>query len=261
MRFIVCLSPAQIPAVIPINYQYELASWLYKVIERADSDFSHWLHEQGYIQNGKRFKLFCFSNLKVRPFEVRGDRFVIKSRKVKLSLSFYMPPSAGTFIQGVLADQKVRLGDKKSQAEFRLESIQRLPEPDWQPRMQFRAGSPICVTAQLPDEKYAKFLSPQDRDDYGERLFRNLLNKYCALPDHDPAQAAQWEQELPSWTFRVLGSRLKSKKITIAGIDTIGWLYDFEVEAPVELIKIGYGAGWGGKSSMGFGWVEAKSDR
>jgi CRISPR-associated endoribonuclease Cas6 len=33
---------------IPINYQYELSSWIYKVIERADAQYSDFLHNKGF---------------------------------------------------------------------------------------------------------------------------------------------------------------------------------------------------------------------
>lgn len=48
---------------LPLNYQYEFASWIYKTIHGGSPGFSKWLHEQGYTSGHKTFKLFTFSNL------------------------------------------------------------------------------------------------------------------------------------------------------------------------------------------------------
>ncbi len=50
--------------VLPLNYQYPLSAWIYKVLENGDHDFSKFLHEHGYRHDSnKAFKLFTFSNL------------------------------------------------------------------------------------------------------------------------------------------------------------------------------------------------------
>jgi len=55
---------------LPINYQYELSSWIYKVIERADSEYSNFLHNEGFQSDGKQFRMFTFSQVDFRPYEI-----------------------------------------------------------------------------------------------------------------------------------------------------------------------------------------------
>ncbi len=51
--------------MLPLNYQYPLSAWIYKVLARGDRGFAEFLHEQGYkMENQKTFKLFTFSNLR-----------------------------------------------------------------------------------------------------------------------------------------------------------------------------------------------------
>ena len=70
MRFKILLSPISTPSVIPINYQYPLSAAIYKVLDKADSDYAAFLHKKGYRAAGslKNFKLFTFSDLSVLPF-------------------------------------------------------------------------------------------------------------------------------------------------------------------------------------------------
>ena len=49
---------------LPINYQYELSAWIYKVLNDGDPIFSEWLHFKGYKSKNKPFKLFTFSKTK-----------------------------------------------------------------------------------------------------------------------------------------------------------------------------------------------------
>ena len=48
--------------LLPFNYQYEQSAVIYRILAQADTQYSSWLHENGYQLNGsKRFKLFCYS--------------------------------------------------------------------------------------------------------------------------------------------------------------------------------------------------------
>ncbi len=40
--------------ILPINYQYELSGWIYKVIHQGDAMFSEWLHNNGYMNEKKQ---------------------------------------------------------------------------------------------------------------------------------------------------------------------------------------------------------------
>lgn len=49
MRFNLCLSLLDRNRnVLPVNYQYELSAWIYKVINHSDPAFADWLHNKGY---------------------------------------------------------------------------------------------------------------------------------------------------------------------------------------------------------------------
>lgn len=61
MIFQLILNKNKSNAVIPINYQYPLSAAIYKILQKGDSEYAQFLHEEGY---GKGYKFFTFSDLK-----------------------------------------------------------------------------------------------------------------------------------------------------------------------------------------------------
>jgi CRISPR-associated endoribonuclease Cas6 len=117
--------------------------------------------------------------------------------------------------------------------------------------MRFRALSPICISE--PVERNGKltsqYLSPNDAG-YEKRFFDNLREKYLS--------ANEGVKELTGNCKLTILSTPKSKLITIkqgtpAESKVRGYQYDFEIEAPKELMEVGYYTGFGSMNSMGFG--------
>ena len=247
--------------VLPLNYQYELSAWVYKVLNRGDASFSAWLHNQGYLVKGRPYKLFTFSRLQVAQFKIKQDRLQILSDSAALLLSFYTPISAETFIAGLFRQQQFTLGDTQSQVKFAVTTISAEPAPVFANQARFRLLSPVCVsTVHLAQGKSRPFyLSPADAD--YERIFReNLRHKYTAGALLEPA--AQPEITLAGVQLKITTEPV-SKLITIkAGTPqqtkVRGYLFDFELQAPQELLEAGYYAGFGEKNSLGFGCAEVK---
>ncbi|MFW5820877.1 MAG: CRISPR-associated endoribonuclease Cas6, partial [Bacteroidota bacterium] len=51
--------------ILPINYQYELSSFIYHTIHAGNHEFGNWLHKEGFITENKNFKLFTFSRFQI----------------------------------------------------------------------------------------------------------------------------------------------------------------------------------------------------
>lgn len=64
MRFKLTLNRATKQRMLPMDYQYYISAWIYKVIGKADKEFARFLHDKGYGgSESKLYKLFCFSRL------------------------------------------------------------------------------------------------------------------------------------------------------------------------------------------------------
>src|SRR5690554_78396 len=114
---------------IPINYSYELSSLIYRVLSKSNSDFSKWLHENGFQVGSKRFKLFTFSRLFVPQYRIEGEYMRILSDTIEWYISFLPERTTQEFIQGIFHDQTIELGSRSASVQFYVQGINVLPPP------------------------------------------------------------------------------------------------------------------------------------
>jgi len=87
--------------ILPLNYQYELSSWIYHALNSADPAFATWLHDKGYTDDRKQFKLFTFSNLVIPQRRIQADRLEIRSRDISMLISMLPDEMVSHFIRSV----------------------------------------------------------------------------------------------------------------------------------------------------------------
>ncbi|MFP4449291.1 MAG: CRISPR-associated endoribonuclease Cas6 [Bacteroidales bacterium] len=254
--------------LLPLNYQYELSSWIYKTLNYGNQEFADWLHQEGYTNDYKNFKLFTFSNLLIDKYEIKSDRMKINSRENALIVSFYPINSLEYFVTGLFNNQQFTIGDKKTRAAFTIKTVEKLSEPEFKSTMEFKTLSPVLISYKNSEnQKYAEYKHPED-DNYSDLLIKNLVEKYNAfykaeanpfgVPNPErvkPLETANLDYELKTLT------KPKSRLITIKSgtkqeSKLRGYLYKFQIKAPAELIRLGYYAGFGEKNSLGFGCGE-----
>jgi len=239
---------------IPINYQYELSSWIYHVFNTANPEFALWLHNKGYRNDKKSFKLFTFSNLFPEKYSITGDRLHLPRTNTYLYISFYPLEIPEKFITGIFKSQTFSIGDKQSHVIFNVKTIEKLPEPEFKPEMKLRLLSPIHITRHNQfDSKKVDHLHPEHKD-FERLLFSNLIEKYHTFNKENINFIIQ------DYKMEIL-TKPKSRLVTIkANTPEVtflkGFLFDFKITAPQELIKIGYYAGFGKANSLGFGCAE-----
>lgn len=271
MRFKLTLTRCGRNDFLPFNYQYPLSAWTYKTLARADKDYAHWLHEHGYGDGIRNFKLFTFSALNIPQFRIINNQLRILSTDIYLILSFHVEEAVEKFITGLFSQQKLSLGDKHNCVDFEIKAVERLPDPEFSDEMVFECLSPVCISR--PMERNGKlipqYLHPED-EDYQEYFFNHLVRKYVTSsrllseagqqqdPSFELAGATLEEEAL--FEFELL-SKPKSRLVKIkAGTpyetSVRGFLYRFRLKAPKELIEFGYEAGMGEKGSLGFGCAE-----
>lgn len=242
----------QIGSILPINYTYALSGFVYKTLQKANEQYSNWLHNEAYQLGNKQFKLFTFSELKLPKYQRYEDRFILQGDTLGLTVSFYADEAMKNFVTGLFEQQTFFIRDKKSRVDFKVEFVEIETRPIFQEKMRFRALSPICVSQHKAANKHASYLSPTDAH-YSDLFFNNLINKYQAAK---PAAAF----DTGNLSFRLLTDRPKSRLIHIksaskAATKIRGFSFDFELTAPVELLEFGYAAGFGEKNAVGFGCV------
>lgn len=255
MRFELTLqsNPYERGRTLPINYQYELSSWIYKVLNEGDPIFSAWLHSQGYKTKEKPFRLFTFSRLFIDKIKVRGDRLLMLSDKARLIISFLPDEIITPFIIGLFKDRHLVLGDSFTQVAFDVTAVENLKPLEFQEQMTFSTISPLFVDCERTDSRNKMHLSPE-AENYSLLISNNLKEKYRAFNQNEPNSG--WDDI----KLTLIGAA-KPKTITIKSgtpqeTQIKAYEYKFKITGAPELIKIGYYGGFGGLNSQGFGCVE-----
>jgi len=271
MRFKLTLQVTGSCKLLPINYQYEISAWIYKVIEQSDQEFSWLLHEQGYALGRKKFKLFTFSPLDIRPFRIhkKHQRIEILGEQVDLTVSFLIDRAAEEFVKGLFMHQQLGLGDKLSRVDFEVSQVENLPPPLFESNsalgesqtVRYRALSPICIAVKQADSPHPKYLHPQD-EGYKGFFVKHLKTKLSAS-QKKATTPGDFKTGLDTTdiNLKILSTKPRSRLVKLkanTAEETLvrGWLFEFELTAPVAVHELGYYAGFGEKNSMGFGMVE-----
>lgn len=241
--------------MLPMDYQYYLSAWIYKIFGTADKEFARFLHEEGYQAGYRQFRFFNYSSLDFgkpilwkdkRLFEIRQDHLVLK-------ISFLLSEAAEKFIIGLFNNQTAYIGDKFNGLDLVVSQVERLPEPAIKREMHYRSATPVVIGLKGEEDKFAQYLAPEDGR-YEELFMKHLRMKYQALPTK---QEVLTEEKMH---FRLL-SESRSKLVTIKP-DTPqqtrvkGYLFDFELSAPDVIHQLVLSCGAGEKGSVGFGWCE-----
>ena len=254
MRFKITFSRTGKQRMLPMDYQYYLSAWIYKVISNADREFANFLHSSGYTTGNKQFKLFSYSPLNFGKPTLWKEKTLFEIHVVQLSLnvSFHLAEAAEKFIIGLFNNQQVYVGDQFNGLDLVVMQVERLPEPVLTDTMNYRAVSPVVISLKDDNSKYAQYLAPTD-DKSIDLLRQNLLNKYNSIPN---------VAALPEGTGFVfkLKNTPKSKLVTVKPYTpeqskVRGFIFDFTLTCPIEIHRLILSTGIGEKNSMGFGWV------
>jgi len=259
MRIKLTLNRTTKQRMLPMDYQYYISAWIYKVLFQADKNFAQFLHEKGYGQSDtKLYKLFCFSRLNFGKPKLWKEKklFEISAHEIELKISFDVTEAASNFIKGLFMSQEFYLGDKFNGIDFRVAGVEVLPEPQFAETMNYRLQTPWVVSYKTEENKHPQYLSPKD-DLFKTLAIKHLVEKFNNT--RDPANIHPDQIQLVlSIIFKRAG--LLMKPGTREETRVVGNLFDFQLTAPVALHQMIWNAGASEKSSSGFGWVEIKKD-
>ena len=249
--------------VLPFNYQYPLSAWIYKTIHLGNHEFATFLHHKGFITGEKSYKFFTFSNLLIpaKGFKVVENAMQFLCDQIGLELSFLVPDASQHFIAGIFKNQHFSIGDKQNQVSFAVRSVEALPFPGCSGKCRYSALAPIIVSRYDESRKHAEYIKP-GHSDYERIFFDNLVRKYAAALSAGLIEnSGLLNSEAQTMQFRY-SEPVKQKGViiktgTAMQTQIIGYMYNFELQAPAELIRIGYLAGFGEKNSLGMGCVRA----
>ncbi|RST26079.1 CRISPR-associated endoribonuclease Cas6 [Chryseobacterium lacus] len=256
MKFLLTLHRVQ-GVSLPINYQYPLSAAVYKILDNADGEYAHFLHQRGY---GKGFKLFNFSDIQGK-FKLQGDRLNLLADTVTVTISFHLPEASQNFIKGLFMSQHIGVADSKSKVTFVVSSVEALL-PIFQEvkdneiiNIKLKTAS-ACVAGMKNEVGNYVFLSPEDPR-FSESLLFNWKEKIRTVyPQVDTDQILLSVETLISNTPPK--SRLTTiKSGTLEETKIRGWKnFGLQLTGEKKYVELLYNSGVGLYNAMGCGCVE-----
>lgn len=244
-------------AHIPYNYQYYISSWIYSVLAKGDASYAQFLHDSGYqvaADKHRNFKHFCFSRLWMENYEPTKEGLIIKGPNLQLSIRFHIDEALKTFVMGLFKEEILKIKNGiDSHAIFLTQSVEMKEVKVVDSPAHIRMLTPLVI-GKKQDNGNDLYLEPY-HEGFKTLFMYNLIDKVKS--SHLEWNDA-WKPE--EWDISVLTPRdkVKSNKITIKQdtnpIDIRGYLFDFELRAPLEVIKVGLESGFGKHGSLGFGF-------
>jgi CRISPR-associated endoribonuclease Cas6 len=243
---------------LPFSYQYELSSFIYHTLARGNETYAEWLHENGFVRDGKKFRLFAFSPLLIPKISIdkQAGRMILLSDRAELLISFLPERSTEEFIKGVFRQQEFTLGDRQSKVQFGITGVEMLPSPQFDGEITGHTLSPICLTVKNEEGKLHYF-STADLD-AGRAIINNLISKYEAFHGTPFGGDTTFEwQMLDEPRTKLITIKAGTPQETRIRASNCS----FHLRADNELLKIAYEAGLGEKGSLGFGFFTIESTR
>lgn len=249
MRIKVTMNSVQ-QTSLELNYNYYVSSMIYKLLQKSDSEYSQKLHEEGYMCGGKKFKLFTFSNIFPQNYRRKDNILILKGRTI-----LYISSPKREFVlhlaEGLLSTGKVGIAG----SEFVVETVEILPEPEFEREMHFTCLSPIsCNTVKVIGGKKKAVPCIPGTFKFSENIKNNLLRKYNLLYGKLP-QDMSLEME---FNKRDLDRYGRGKLIRFKEAYIKAYAIPFTLRGSTELMKVGYDCGFGDKNSAGCGMAERR---
>lgn len=252
MRFGLTFTRIGKQKMLPMDYQYYISAWIYKVLHQADADFAEFLHQKGFGNSElKLYKLFCYSRLEFGTPKLWKEKrlFEISKRQIHLQLSFDVPEVAGNFIKGLFMLQEFYLGDKFNGIDFSVSNVEGIANPNFAPIMKYQLLSPWVVSVKKAGNQHATYLTPH-APDFEELAIKHIAEKFKSTRREEPGDI---ELKITSPHKR---SGFLIKNGTFEETRVIGSLFDFQLTATPNVHQMVWNAGISEKSASGFGWVE-----
>ncbi len=246
--------------MLPVNNSYLISSLIYNIVDKSSSEYAERLHAEGYRLTNRAFKFFTFSPLYPgrRHKWVMHDNGTMATGESLVHLTVSSPKAE--FIEHLV----IRLMQEPfvwvGRELFRLEKVRKLDPPEFSGDMRFIMLSPLVCTTKRESEQRPQYLIPGDKE-FERVLLENLCLKYqvlhgrpCACNSEpfsfaiDQAYVERMNGKIQKLTTLNEGRRDETK--------IKGTLAPFRLQAPKELIEVGYDCGFGEKNSQGFGMVK-----
>lgn len=236
-----CSSPVSLPVKYNKILQAAILNWL------GDEEYVLFLHDRGYRNRKRCFKLYTFSELIGKHTYDTGKQKLVFGGKIQLYLSFYTDESLGLVLKNIEIKKPLCLGENLLEL-YDCEVVQEIYTD-----CQVKTVSPVTIhsTFELADgRKKTYYYNPYEKD-FSEMIRKNLLRKYEAfyskMPQNDEFKISPAK-----------GRKIRETSFCYNRFFIKGWCGNFYLSGSEELIRMALLAGIGARNGIGLGCVVQK---
>lgn len=230
--------------VLPWHYLDWLRGVVYQALWRGAPRVATRLHDEGWVLGSRQYKPLTYSLLQAARARATPGGLLVEGR----TGWWISSPLVGVMeavVTGLVSEGQVRLGQRL----VPVMGVEVVPPPAWAERMVFTTLSPLCVSTAESDGQGGlrkRFLQPGEAD-FDRVVSENLRRKAEAFLGRsvEGEVVVRWQ------------GRPQSRLFLVSGMQVRGWQGTFVAEGPVELLQMGYNAGFGERTAQGFGMVAA----
>ncbi len=221
---------------LPINYHHILQAIIFSQIS-FNEEYSSFLHDEGFFQGNRRFKMFTFSELSGK-YEIVEKRILFRDM-----VTFEVRSPDVRFIR-ILQDGFQKNGI--AYGNTRISEIRTLLKDQTieQEEVFIKMLTPICVYSTDPFTKKTFFYRPGDSC-FSNQVEQNFIRKYQAYYGVKPESGISLQPIEVSYGDKCV---TKYKNFYISG-----WKGIYRLSGERKYLDFLYQTGLGSKNSQGFG--------
>ena len=230
--------------VLPIGHHHILQSMIYHNL-KSYPEYSRYLHDLGYSEKNRQFKMFTFGPLRGR-YQIQNKEISFTDT-IKIEIRSPEPKMIRILGESV-RENGVTFGSNRS-IWIRTKLDDKTVEQD---KIHIRMLSPITVRSTDPLTKKTTFYNPDDPE-FSSKLNDNFTRKYKAFYGVEPTGSISIEP------VRIT---VRDRYVTkYQGFFIFGWLGDYVLTGERKYLDFLYQTGLGEKNAQGFGMFEIMEDR
>ena len=227
------------PLELPLNYHYIIQSIIFHALKKKP-EYSEFLHDKGYVDNKRTFKLFTFSLLK-GPYQIRGKKIIFVD-EVSFEIRSIEPRMLKIIKGGFENSGITYLGQHYGDVQAYLEN----KEVD-ESEITIKMCSPICVYSTDQENGKTYYYHPES-EEFICQINDNFKRKYEAYTGVTVKSDV---------VIEVKKLHPKDKYVTkYKGIYINAWLGTYVLKGERQYLNFLYQTGLGSKNSQGFGMFE-----
>ena len=224
---------------LPVNYHHILQAVIFKALE-IDEEFSDFIHNEGYSNSDRKFKMFTFSEPMGKC--TRSGNWLVFEKKMSFTVSSISPKFINLLREG-FENNGCEIGRSRCTNVTCEMSEDTIEKTD----LYISMTSPICVYSTDFDTKHTKYYNP-DEMEFFSRINDSFKRKYEAFYG-----------VMPKSDILLFPHKVKETDKTVTKYKDFiiqGWGGVYRIKGDRKYLDFLYQTGLGSKTAQGFGSFE-----